>query len=894
MSFLKTGTIKSKLILCTMLVISILLSGFIIFFVSFLPKQFNSSQETLNSYLVANTNKELSTILTSAHNQYQSLINSGDFFDSLPIILADSPDAVPNEEYISKRKDAISLFAETVSHSNNLIHGVLLTDEKKIHLSNAENILTGDIIPKTTGNKISFFALEQSNFYTDDAETRYIISFPVFPEENSPYRLCFVLNVPGHIFSAENSIVYILDGDGCIFTTNQLFKNAKEEKKYYNTWQNLTGTLSQKINGANYHVTNSRIEPYNWTLISLIKNDNYYATSKSLTIFFAIFCALSIVFMFCLSLPFSNAISQNITIITHEIDTFIDEIDKLSPNKKLRRSTLYAFFNKYTLKKKLWIYFAIVMLVPTFALCTTVSLRTKKLLDNEFTSKSDLLFSNIQHSLVFNLNELNSALSAVIVNTDITELLYNYSQSHSDKIYNSLEEKILSSSNVFNNSVFSYFKNNEIIATIPSSKTFLNDDFYKDVVPKFTTVITKNPQTQSYHLHIIKTTLISSPNHLTNIGYCAISISPEEFNSQFFSISNELQYYLSDEQGQIFLSNTPQSIGMPLKSKDFGNNNSHVITRLMNPHPINLTLSFPTANLSSAQSTILIYLTLLFIAILLLVWLIINLLNNHIIDHISYVNIKLNTDIDLPERYANDELDYMTISVENMKKRMSDLINQVYKHRILETELKINAMQSQITPHFLYNTLAIISSLIQIDDERAVELTLSLADFFRLGISQEQSLITVEQEWNYTNVYLDIHRIILGEHLKTESYLDPEIKNNTIIKFSLQPIVENSLKHGMYLENDLRKLKIKTCKTSEFIKIYVRDNGQGMDEKQLSELRNSIYSNISLNNTAKQIGLKNVHERIRLYFGDEYGLKIYSKYGSGTIVVLKIPVIGQD
>lgn len=224
-----------------------------------------------------------------------------------------------------------------------------------------------------------------------------------------------------------------------------------------------------------------------------------------------------------------------------------------------------------------------------------------------------------------------------------------------------------------------------------------------------------------------------------------------------------------------------------------------------------------------------------------------------------------------------------------MKEKLRNLIDQVYKHKILETELQLKAMQSQITPHFLYNTLEIISSLIQIEDDRAVDLILLLSNFFRQGISRGQRLLSLEQEISYTNVYLDIHRVILGDKLKVYTHIPPELKKNVIINFSLQPILENTLKHGMYLENDTRLIKINAYYTSDFVKIAISDNGCGMNKTQLMKLRQSVYSDTDTENAEKQVGLKNIHERIKLYFGKNYGLKIYSIENKGTMIVLKIP-----
>lgn len=210
------------------------------------------------------------------------------------------------------------------------------------------------------------------------------------------------------------------------------------------------------------------------------------------------------------------------------------------------------------------------------------------------------------------------------------------------------------------------------------------------------------------------------------------------------------------------------------------------------------------------------------------------------------------------------------------------------------------ALQNQINPHFLYNTLesirgeALIAGLTSVAD-----MTEALAKFFRYTITKVENLVTVEEELENCETYFRIQQYRFGDRLKLHIECDEEeredIMNCKIPKLTLQPILENSIIHGTELKVDTGNLKIKFQRTEKRLIIRISDDGIGMDEETLAKLNRKLGSgrnNIAYTEEEKKggIALVNVNNRIHLIFGEEYGVHIYSVYQKGTDVEITIPL----
>jgi len=230
-------------------------------------------------------------------------------------------------------------------------------------------------------------------------------------------------------------------------------------------------------------------------------------------------------------------------------------------------------------------------------------------------------------------------------------------------------------------------------------------------------------------------------------------------------------------------------------------------------------------------------------------------------------------EIDSLAKHYNEMTDQIVILMENIKENEKFL--RAYE---------INALHSQINPHFLYNTLDTIVWMAEFgDSEKVIAVTKSLAQFFRISLSSGKEMISLEDELDHVKHYLFIQKQRYEDHLTYKIECDESLYNRQVPKIILQPIVENAIYHGIREIENTGFILIKAEITESHLQITVSDNGIGFDTQIL-------YSK-DTGRTEKNsgVGIENVNQRIKLYFGEPYGIQIDSEIGKGTKVVLRLP-----
>lgn len=199
-------------------------------------------------------------------------------------------------------------------------------------------------------------------------------------------------------------------------------------------------------------------------------------------------------------------------------------------------------------------------------------------------------------------------------------------------------------------------------------------------------------------------------------------------------------------------------------------------------------------------------------------------------------------------------------------------------------------LQAQINPHFLYNTLdAIVWSAEAGNQKQVVSMVGSLSDFFRTSLNKGKEIVTIREELQHVRSYLEIQQIRYQDILTYEIDVPEEIYNYTIPKITVQPVVENALYHGIKNKRGGGKIIVTGGDLGEYIQITVKDDGSGMTPERLNEIRENLKKEKPEDNTI--YGLYNINERIKLSFGDNYGVGIDSTEGGGTIVNIRLPKI---
>lgn len=242
--------------------------------------------------------------------------------------------------------------------------------------------------------------------------------------------------------------------------------------------------------------------------------------------------------------------------------------------------------------------------------------------------------------------------------------------------------------------------------------------------------------------------------------------------------------------------------------------------------------------------------------------------------------------ISIPITNENDEINYISQNFNDMCKSLSEHIEKSYLAELNQKSAEMEALQNQINPHFLYNTLeSIRMKAICNGDKEVGKMIYTLAFLFRNQV-KEKNFITIKSELEYCEKYLEIFKFRYDEKFEYNVDCEEELLDNEIIKFTLQPLIENYFVHGISLENYDNKLTIVIRSEKKDVIISIKDNGNGISEERVKDLNNMLEKRIKLD---ESIGLLNVHERIAIRYGKDYGVKLINNEDKGIMVVVKLP-----
>lgn len=247
----------------------------------------------------------------------------------------------------------------------------------------------------------------------------------------------------------------------------------------------------------------------------------------------------------------------------------------------------------------------------------------------------------------------------------------------------------------------------------------------------------------------------------------------------------------------------------------------------------------------------------------------------------------------MPDIYigGSAEIRHLGYSVQKSYEQIEALMKEIIQQQTERQKSELDALQSQINPHFLYNTLESITWMIEAQrNKEAVVMISELAKLLRVSLSRGKTIISIGDELQHSRSYMNIQRVRYKERFKVEFLIDEEIKNYCIVKLVIQPLLENAIYYGVgnMDEDDDGQILIRGEKKGEDIYISIEDNGMGMPE----DIRSNILTdNSKVPKHGSGVGVINVHSRISLMFGPEYGLEVYSELDEGTKVVIHIPAI---
>lgn len=237
-----------------------------------------------------------------------------------------------------------------------------------------------------------------------------------------------------------------------------------------------------------------------------------------------------------------------------------------------------------------------------------------------------------------------------------------------------------------------------------------------------------------------------------------------------------------------------------------------------------------------------------------------------------------------------DEIGDIGRSFDKMTFKINELIKKEYLLEIKRKEAELKALQAQINPHFLYNTLESLRMKAVVNQDREVaDMAKKLSRFLQLNIIGDNEIVKISEELSHVVYYMDIQNIRYNNRYEYIIDFDEELMNASILKLTFQPLIENALFHGLEPKDGYCVIILRGRKAENEILIEIIDNGMGMDEERLDEIKTALAASSASDKLG--IGMVNVHKRLKFHFGEKYGLEISSTMQKGTKIEIHIPMI---
>ncbi|MEK5440328.1 MULTISPECIES: sensor histidine kinase [unclassified Fredinandcohnia] len=244
----------------------------------------------------------------------------------------------------------------------------------------------------------------------------------------------------------------------------------------------------------------------------------------------------------------------------------------------------------------------------------------------------------------------------------------------------------------------------------------------------------------------------------------------------------------------------------------------------------------------------------------------------------------------IPETKHEDELSKISFNINSMLNELNNYIEQFYLLNMKQQQAELKALQAQINPHFLFNTLEAIRMVSVLEGSKTSgKMIFHLSKLFRYSL-ESKDIVPLYTEIEYVQQYLTLMQFKHPDKLHVHFDIPDEVKHTFVSKLTLQPIIENYFVHGFRKDRSNNELIIRASNLGEKIEICVEDNGKGMSEEELNNIVQHI--NREDGDEMQSIGLRNIHQRLKLRYGNKYGITIKSSKNTGTMVTLSIPVEG--
>lgn len=586
-------------------------------------------------------------------------------------------------------------------------------------------------------------------------------------------------------------------------------------------------------------------------------------------------------------------------------------------------------FKDMTIRKKLLLSYFVLIFVPLGLLTFISYVNVSRVYENQIRYSASQSFDQAYTFLSYKVNTLIKASDVIYFNSDVQSILSNNIYTYeNDMVQQNIDMLKL-------DSILNSFKNNEDVyraslyvpgglmysnqgINFSNMSTFSSTDEYKRLMHSKDKVIWLPPQTIKNDVaNLDPISVISLLRKIRNgdqlseiIGIIKLSIQESNIHDIIAkaNITREGVVYLQNSDGLIISCSNMEKLkqlnrnyniteklegkNLHLETVAINNNNFSVITKAVKNTDWNMVTVIPFSEILSQSNNIRNLMLILALIIGIIAYGLSYIFSTSTSKRIILLMKKMkhvqdgNLDVSIVSQ-SQDEIGKLMDNFNYMVKRISLLVEEQYKSGKEIKNLELKALQAQINPHFLYNTLELINwKAIDNDVPEIAIIAKSLAKFYKLSLNKGKDIVSIEDEINHIKNYVQIQNMRFDNRINLILDIDDEIYQYSIIKITLQPIVENSILHGIleYRNGQEGEVRLIGRFHNEDIILIVQDNGVGMTEEKVSDL----FTNENKSDS-HGYGVRNINERIQLCYGQQYGLTYHSSPGHGTEVEILIP-----
>lgn len=580
-------------------------------------------------------------------------------------------------------------------------------------------------------------------------------------------------------------------------------------------------------------------------------------------------------------------------------------------------------FNNLKIRNKLLVAFMLLIFVPITFVSVLSSIKTSRIIEQQIIESTTQAFEQVNTFIFYRLDAVKEVSSMLYLNKDIQRIMSKGYDSYSIKEQIDDHSKLIEIINSVQNSkdVFSvrmYIDNGSMYSN--EGFTFINENkvkdtaWYKNVLEGKGAVYwrptyTYQDSTRGMQKLISCVRTINSDGFSgRNLGAVSVDVSEESIYQIIKQVSNSWygELFLIDDEGNIISSLDRFKVGSNISNqkifREISNLNtgykkityekksSILCSRQLELTGWQLVAIIPLNEILLPSKQVLNYLLAIIIFVTLIAVTLAFYISNGITKRINQLikNMKKieeeNWDISISID-SNDEIGVLQKHFNYMVSHIKRLIREKYQGEIDKKNAELKALQAQINPHFLYNTLDMVNWLsYKYNAQDISSIIENLAKFFKISLSNGRDIIPVKDEITHVRIYLDIQNKRFGDSITVIFDISQEIEKLAVVKLILQPIVENAILHGIQEREDKTGvIRITGRLENNIVKLVVEDNGVGMDAEKVKDLLH--------NSKSRGYGVKNVNERIKLYFGEGNGLFYESTSGKGTKVTIAFPAV---